>query len=205
MKQNSYSGKFIVIDGLDGSGQSTQVNLLKKFLTKKRYKVLLTKEPTLDSKAGQKIKKILEKKFKVSPGKLQKLFSKDRKEHLDKEILPALKKGKIVISDRYFFSSFAYGKASGLNLGWLIRLNKNFLFPDLTFILKVRPEICIYRIQKRGEDNTLFEKEERLKKVWQVYKIFPKKFNKNIYIINGEKPVEQVFKEIKKIVFAELF
>ena len=99
MKKNLYSGKFIVFEGLDGSGQSTQSKLLAGFLKKKHYKVLLTKEPTPDSEAGKKIRKILDKKLKVKPAAFQKLYAKDRKEHLGKEIVPALKKGKIVISE----------------------------------------------------------------------------------------------------------
>lgn len=103
MEKNSYKGKFIVFEGLDGSGQSTQSGLLRDFLIKKGYKVLLTKEPTLNSKFGKKIKRVLNKKERVSAKKLQELFTQDRKEHLEKTIIPALKKGEIVISDRYFF------------------------------------------------------------------------------------------------------
>ena len=216
MYKNSYPGKFIVFEGLDGSGQSTQANLLKDFLIKKGYQVVLIKEPTLSSEAGRKIRKVLDKKIKISPGKLQQLFSQDRKEHLEKVIIPALKKGKIVISDRYFFSSLAYGAAEGLSLNYLIKLNKKFLLPDLTFILKVRPEICLQRIKKRGTEWTLFEEKEKLKKVWRVYQnlpsqIFkrklgeglPKKFG-NAYIINGEKSIKEVFREVRKIVYKHI-
>lgn len=148
MKYNNYSGKFIVFEGLDGSGQSTQANLLRDFFIKNGFQVFLTKEPTLSSKAGKKIRKILDEKEKISPKKLQELFAQDRKEHLKKSIIPALKRGKIAISDRYFFSSFAYGRADGLNLDWLMKKNNRFLLPDLTFILKVRPLICVRRIEK---------------------------------------------------------
>lgn len=197
MKKNRYQGKFIVFEGLDGSGHSTQAELLKNFLIKKGYKVVLTKEPTLISAAGKKIYFILNKKEKTTAQKLQDLFVKDRKEHLKKVIIPALKKGKIVISDRYFFSTIAYGSAEGLSFENLVKKNNNFLMPDLTFILKVRPKICINRIEKRKTKKTIFEKEEKLKKVWQYYKIFPKKFE-NIKIIEGEKPINEVFLKIKK-------
>jgi len=134
---------------------------------------------------------------------LQELFAKDRRKHLKNIIIPALKAGKIVISDRYFFSSFAYGVVSGLNLSWLIEINNKFLMPDLTLILKVRPEICLERIAKRGKERTLFEEIEKLKKVWQTYKVLPKKF-KNAYIIEGEKEIEEVFSQIKKLVHSKL-
>ncbi len=203
MQKNNYPGKFIVIEGLDGSGQSTQVELLKKFLNKKR-EIIVTKEPTLDSKAGKKIRKVLDKKIKVESKNLQELFVEDRKEHLEKLIIPALKNRVTVISDRYFFSTFAYGTASGLSLEWLIEINDKFLLPDLTFILKVNPEICIQRIEKRGKKKEFFEKRKKLEKVWQIYKILPKKI-KNIYIINGEESIEDVFFQIKEIFRSKIF
>jgi len=197
---NICSGKFIVFEGLDGSGQTTQASLLRDFFVKKGKKVILTKEPTQNSKAGIKIKKILTEKIKVDPLELQKLFSKDREKHLKEVIIPALEKDKIVISDRYFFSSFAYGAAEGLKLQELIDLNKDFLYPDLIFFLKVEPATCIKRIEKRKSLKTIFEAKEKLTRVFKFYKVFPKTF-KNIIIINGEKSIKEVFKEIKRKAF----
>jgi dTMP kinase len=82
-------------------------------------------------------------------------------------------------------------------LDWLIKLNDNFLLPDLTFFLKVSPEICIQRIEKRREVKTFFEKKEKLEKVYQAYQSLLNRFE-NIYIINGEKSIEDVFFQIKK-------
>ena len=206
MKSNLYPGKFIVFEGLDGSGQSTQVEILGKFLEEKEYEVLKTKEPTKDSKFGKKIRKILDKEERISPKKLQKLFSKDRAWHLKKVIIPALKKGKIVISDRYFFSSFSYGMSEGIDLKELLAFNKKFLLPDLVFFLDVSPEVCIQRIEKRGERKTLFEKKEKLKKVYEGYKKVLKEFENSteIYFINGERSIEEVSLDIKKIIQKQL-
>ena len=203
MQKNPCPGKFIVIEGLDGSGQSTQAELLRDFLIKEGCRVVLTKEPTQDSIAGRKIKKVLDKMIEVEPRLLQELFTEDRKEHLENLIIPALKEEKIVISDRYFFSTFAFGASDGLDLDWLIKINDEFLLPDLTFILKVSPEICIQRIEKRGEKKKLFEKKEKLKKVWQTYETLPNRFE-NVYMINGEKSKEEVFSQIKNIVLSQL-
>lgn len=203
MQQNPYSGKFIVIEGLDGSGQTTQANFLKDFLSKKGYSVVLTKEPTLDSEAGKKIREVLNKRIKIESRPLQELFAQDRKEHLENLIIPTLKEGKIVISDRYFFSSFAYGVGPGVSLEWLIKINDEFLIPDLTFILEVRPEVCFERIEKRGEEKTLFEEKKKLARVWEVYKTLPNRFE-NVYIIDGERPMEQVFEEIKTIAHSKV-
>ena len=199
MRKNIYPGKFIAFEGLDGSGQSTESLLLKDFLIQKKYKVLITKEPTIISEAGKKIKRVLQEKEKISPLELQKLFTKDRKYHLDNVIIPNLKDGKIVISDRYFFSTFAYGVSDGLDLKLLIEMNKDFLMPDLTFFLDVNQDICIARIRKRGIKKTLFEKREKLKKVYENYKKIIKNF-KNVYSINGELLPDKVFEEIKSYV-----
>ena len=199
MIKNPYPGKFIVFEGLDGSGQSTQADLLRDFLIKKGFDVILTKEPTKDSRASREIKKALDEKIKIEPSKLQELFTEDRKEHLEKLIIPALKGNKMVISDRYFFSTFAFGTSDGLTLDWLIKINDKFLVPDLTIILKVSPENCVERIEKRGSAITLFEKKEKLKKVWQTYQILPNRI-KNTYIIDGEKSIEEVSKLVKELV-----
>lgn len=203
MQNSPYPGKFIVFDGLDGSGQSTQAGLLRDFLIEEGYLVVSTKEPTLDSEAGRKIRQALDKAVEVDPQQLQELFTQDRQEHLENKIFPALKEGKAVISDRYFFSTFAYGVADGLDLESLIEMNDEFLLPDLTFILKVSPAVCIQRIEKRGEEKKLFEKKEKLVKVWQTYQILPNRFQ-NVYMIEGEKTIEEVFSQIKEVVRSQI-
>src|SRR3989338_9485445 len=188
---------FIVMEGLDGSGDSTQAVLLEKYFEDRKRKVLLTKEPYIESKSGKKIRKVLEKKIKMGLKDLQDLFMENRKEHLKKLIIPSLKKGIIVICDRYYFSTFAFGAASGVDLEYLIDKNKKFLHPDTTFILDVDPRIAIRRIEKRGKAKELFEKAEKLTKVRNFYKTFSKRF-KNVYTINGEKSINEVFKQIKR-------
>lgn len=195
---------FIAFEGLDGSGQSTQTALLNEFLTQKGHKVVITKEPTLDSEAGKKIREILDEKTKIEPRALQELFAKDREAHLQNKIIPALKDGKVVISDRYFFSSFAFGASEGVDLEWLILINSRFLIPDQTFILRVRPEVCIRRIEKRGTAKTLFEKQEKLTKVWNTYAVLPHRFS-NAALIEGERPIEEIHDEIKKIITRKFF
>ena len=204
MKKNTFLGKFIVFEGLDGSGQSTQSGLLKDFLIENGYNVVLTKEPTLDSEAGRKIRKVLDKELEISSKGLQELFIQDRREHLEKIIIPALKRGSIVISDRYFFSTFAFGASAGVDLEWLIKINNQFLYPNITFLLKVSPEICVDRIIKRGTKTTLFEKVEKLKNVWQTYKILPERFD-NIYVIDGEKSIKGVFEQVEEVISRRLF
>ena len=203
MIQNNNQGKFIVFEGLDGSGQSTQAELLRKFLIERGFEVVLTKEPTKDSQASREIRETLDKKIKISPQKLQELFTQDRREHLANLIIPALKAGKMVISDRYFFSTFAYGVFSGLELDWLMKINDDFLVPDITFILKVKSETCVSRIEKRGISKTLFEEIQKLSGVWKTYAILPD-YIKNAYIIDGEKTIEEVFAQVESLVHSKL-
>mgnify|MGYP001597143624 CR=1 FL=1 len=139
MIKHDYPGKFIVIEGLDGSGKSAQVELLTNFLRQQGKKVFLTKEPTIDSDAGRKIKLVLKEEIKIESLGLQKLYVQDRKEHLENRVIPALKDGKFVVCSRYSFSTFAYGASEGLNLDMLIKMNEFFLLPDLTIIINILP------------------------------------------------------------------
>lgn len=197
MIKGNYPGKFIVIEGLDGSGKNAQIDLLINFLNKKGKEIIMTKEPTIESDAGRKIKQALRKKIVVDSLELQKLYVQDRKEHLENKVIPALKIGKIVISSRYAFSTFAYGGSDGLDVDLLIKMNEEFLLPDLTIIIDVNPDSCMERIERRGEEKELFEKKEKLAKVNEFYKRFPQMFE-NVIMINGEKPILEVFEDIKK-------
>jgi dTMP kinase len=202
MIKNPYKGKFIVFDSLDGAGNSTQVKLLADYLNKIGKKTHVTKEPT-SYLIGGLIKSQLAHDWKSSPECLQLLFCADRAYHLEKEIIPLLKKGINVISDRYFFSTMAYGNLEIKDLDWLIKINEKFLLPDLTFFLKVSPKVCVERIKKDRFEITLFEKEKILEKVWKNYEILAKKFD-NVYIVEGEREIEEIAKEIRKIVLSRL-
>lgn len=203
MTKNIYPGKFIVFEGLDGSGQSTQAGKLADYLNQKEQKlkfghigVHLTKEPT-SGLIGGLIKSQLNHDWKSSAECLQLLFAADRAYHLEKEIIPLLKRGVTVVCDRYFFSSFAYGALES-DQNWLFQINDRFLSPDITIFLKVSPRVCIERISKTRWETTLFEKEKLLEKVFKNYMKLTPKF-KNIYVIDGEQPIEKVFQDVIKI------
>ena len=197
MITNPYPGKFIVFEGLDGSGTTTQANLLFKYLKKQGKKVYLTGEPTR-SLIGGLIEGQISGDWKSTPECLQLLFTADRAHHLEKGIIPLLKKGITVICIRYILSTLAYGNLDIKDEKWLMTINKKFIWPDITFLLKVSPKICIQRIKKERFHKELFEKEEKLKGVYKNYLKFAKKL-KNIYIIDGEKPIKKVFEEIKNL------
>lgn len=201
-------GKFIVIEGLDGSGKSTQAAALANYLREPKQRrrfgqagVQVTSEPT-PGLIGGLIRSQLSGDWKSSPACLQLLFAADRAYHVEKEVAPLLKRGITVISDRYFFSSLVYGALS-LPLRWLIEINKHFPVPDATFILEVSARTCIRRIAKHRHEVTLFEKEKELEKVAVNYRRLAKKF-KNMYFIDGERPASAIAKDIIAILGKKL-
>jgi len=182
----------ITFEGIDGSGKTTQVKLLRDWLIKRGFRVLVTEEPTKGL-----IGKVLEKfmRDKEANKKVEALlFAADRAEHTDKVIKPNL--DKIVICDRYTHSSIAYQTSIGLSRDWVKCLNKNNLEPDLTIYLDVKPEVALKRIGKRSLKTIKYEKLEMLSKVRIEYlRMKSKKFK----AVNGEKSVKEVHEDIKRL------
>lgn len=187
-----------MIEGLDGSGSSTQVMRVAAFLKEMNKKVHITKEPT-NSLIGGLIRGNLTGDWKSSPECLQLLFAADRAHHLEREIIPLLEKGVNVISDRYFFSTIAFGSVDIKDREWLICLNKRFIYPDLTIIIKVSPEICLKRIAENRFQVELFEEKKKLEKTWTNYETLAGKFE-NVKIVDGEKSIEKVGYEILNLI-----
>jgi dTMP kinase len=189
---------FIALEGLDGSGSTTQGTLLKENLESIGKSVVFTKEPTSDTPIGRMLRDVLQHKWEAGRDCLQLLFTADRAQHVKQVIKPALDQDKIVITDRYFFSTLAYG-FTDMDFEWLKCLNKNFPVPDITFYLKLDPAQCIKRIENRGKGFEYFEKEESLKKVAagyaQVVRDFPE-----VRIIDSDRPIPEVQNDIWKIV-----
>ena len=194
-------GKFIVFEGIDGAGLTTQAELLEKYLRSKKYEVVLTKEPT-NNLIGGIIRAALKKEWSTSNRTLQLLFSADRAHHLEKEIIPALENGKIVISDRYFISTIAYGMIE-LEKDWLKALNSKFLLPDIIFMIDVPVEVSIKRIKASRFGFELFEEKKKLEKIRNNFLELSKEY-KNCFVINGNRSIEEVHKEIVKIVEEKL-
>ena len=193
---------FIVFEGLDGSGSSTHSRLLKENLEKNGQQVAQTKEPT-NLPIGKLIRQFLQHKHKTTEKALQLLFAADRLDHLSKIIKPKQEEGKIVISDRYFFSSIAFGTLKSAEMfPWLEELYKDFPLPDMIFLLKVPPSECMKRIQKR-EQIEFFEQEEILKKVWKNYEKLANKYP-DFHIIDGLKPKEDNAQTILNLVQKKL-
>jgi dTMP kinase len=162
-------GSLIALEGLDGVGKTTQARLVALFLGNLGLSVILTREPT-NGPVGQKIRRIIAHgRQGLTPAAELDLFVADRREHVDNIIKPALAEGKIVITDRYYFSSLAYQGALGLDPRDILRRHEDFAPPpDLVIILELPlPEIS-RRLQQRGLP-TSFEKIDYLAKVAAIF------------------------------------
>lgn len=189
-----HSGLLIAFEGLDGSGASVQASLLHNMLKKEGYRSYLTKEPT-DSLIGGLIKAGLAGEWKTDVYAQQLLFTADRAHHVACEITSNLESGKIVIVDRYKLSSVAYGSAQIKDVKWLMEINKNFIDPDITFILKIDPKICLTRIKEDIFGVHLYKDEKILSKIQQTYLSLAKK-DKKIEVVDGGRDEMEIFDEI---------
>jgi len=189
-------GKFIVFEGLDGSGITTQATLLRNNLVQDGKNVLLTKEPT-DGLIGGIIRACLRKEWRTSPATLQLLMTADRSHHLANEIEPALKAGKTVICDRYILSTLAYGSLD-VDPKFLQQINAAFRRPNMTIMIDTHPKVCLERMKKSRPHLELFEDEAKLNAIRNNY-LSLKNYFTNTNVIDGNRTPEEVMKDIKKI------
>jgi dTMP kinase len=187
-------GTFICIEGLDGSGKTTQAKLLAKKL-RKSHNAVYTAEPSR-GKIGTFIReRCLYGEKRLSSVIEALLFAADRIEHVETEVLPALHQGKLVISDRYLYSSLAYQGAAGLSIEWIEKINEHALQPDLAVFIDVAPKTVIHRLKP---NKSLMENMETQQKVRKIYLKFVEKGL--LTRINGDQPKNEVAKELYAVV-----
>ncbi len=190
-------GILIVFEGIDGSGKSTQVEILHKILVDKDLEVVVFQEPS-QSQWGKKIKEKAAFADSLSPEEELELFVKDRRDNVKKNLEPALGKNKIVLLDRYYFSTMAYQGAKGIDVERIRSLNEQFAVrPDLVFILDVDAEKGLNRIQDRKDKDLLFERQEFLIEVRKIFKSFR---GENIFHIDSDRTPEKISDQIASIV-----
>lgn len=165
-------GLFIVFEGIDGSGKSTQVERLARRLRRRGLEVVTLREPT-KGKWGRKIRELSRTSGSVTPEEELELFIRDRRENVAKSIRPSLESGKTVILDRYYYSTLAYQGARGLSLEEIRRRHRKFaVVPDLVFILDVPVSTGLRRIKDRPVIYGHFEEKEYLKRVRKIFLSF---------------------------------
>jgi len=159
-------GWLVVFEGLDGAGKSTQVKALTARLDAAGREWVATREPT-DGPWGKKIRESAQT-ARMAPQEELDAFVADRRQHVDELIAPSLAADKVVIVDRYYFSSVAYQGARGLDTDAVFAANAFAPEPDLLFIFDLDPAVGLARVASRGEAD-LFEKEDEQRRVREIF------------------------------------
>lgn len=187
-------GFFICIEGLDGSGKTTHTHRLVRNLQKREFDSVYTTEPS-EGEIGKFIRaSVLQGRQRVPRVVEGVLFAADRVEHLEKDVKPALREGKIVVSDRCVYSSLAYQGAAGLDLEWIEEINRFALPPDLALYIDVPPEVVVKRIRRK---KSVMERLETQRRVKQVYMKFVDKGK--LISIDGDRKKSEVEQNIMNI------
>ena len=187
-------GFLIVFEGIDGTGKSTQCELLAKSLSERDMLNIALAEPTRGT-WGTKIRKLLsEGRQGISPHEELSWFVNDRKEDIELNIMPALQDNKVVLMDRYYFSTAAYQGALGLDPEQIRLENETFApIPDRVLIFLTSPETCLERIESSRDQKSAFEKLDYLRNVQEIFKSFT---GPNIRFIDSVGSVPEVHEKV---------
>ena len=211
---NPFKGLYIALEGIDGSGKTTQAEELKKYFKSQGKEVLLTFEPQRKGIIGDVIHQVLRHEITLPKESIQYLFAADRAIHQKKIIIPALEKGLVVISDRNFWSSIAYGILDKETTEGFKRENfeqmlcamsilsmyHQFTAPNYTFYLNVDIQTAIGRIKGMERKAEIYEKEALLKRAKEIYDWIAKEFKGDIITVHGDRHIDEVTSEIVGIV-----
>jgi dTMP kinase len=192
-------GVFICLEGIDASGKSTQARRLVRNLRKRGFDAVYTTEPS-QGEIGTFIRRYVLNRRKRVPAVVEALlFAVDRVDHVESSIEPALESGKIVVSDRYVYSSLAYQGAAGLDINWIEQINRMALPPDLAIYIDVPLEVVVKRMRRK---KSVMETLENQRKVREVYMRLVR--NGRLVLVDGNKPASEVAQSILNIVLKRL-
>jgi dTMP kinase len=188
-------GVFICIEGIDASGKTTQARRLVRNLKLRSFDAVYTTEPSR-GKLGEFVRRyVLDRKRRLPIAVEALLFAADRVDHVETHIKFWLEKGKIVVCDRYIYSTLAYQGAAGLSPNWIEQLNRFALVPDVALFLDVPPEIVLKRLNQR---RSVMETWKNQRKVREMYMKMVE--NKRLILIDGNKPISDVAEDILTVV-----
>ena len=202
-------GLFITFEGIEGCGKSTQARMLKEFLINEGKSVFLTREPG-GPKIAEEIREMLlsVNNKEMLPQTEVLLYMASRSQHTGEWIIPELEKGNIVISDRYYDSTFAYQGAARKIDGKLIDTIRRYatfgLVPDLTFLVDLPEEIGLSRILKKDADRLEQESMKFHKRVREGFLELAKKEPERFIILDGKKSINEIHHDVINIIKKEL-
>lgn len=208
-KRNNSEGLYIALEGIDGSGKTTQIAALYEYFTAQGREVVRTREPRKDEGLiGELIQKILLGKTQIPPVAFQYLFSADREMHHEELILPSLAQGKVVLSDRCFWSAIPYGI---MDLGGelsentaeyilvaqsILSMYHQFTIPDATVYLHLPLDTAMQRIREGHDEKEIYEDKKVLEKTIKGYNFLLQKFPDEFKVIDATRSVTDVTEEI---------
>ncbi len=164
------TGKLIVLEGIDGSGKTTQARALLRRMRYRGWNAVFFREPSR-SRWGREIRRKAAHAGSLTPEEELDLFVKDRRENVERNLKPALRRGQIIVLDRYFFSTMAYQGAKGIDPEKIRRINEKFaVAPDLVIVLDIPAGEGLGRIEGRRKKDELFEREDYLARVREIFK-----------------------------------
>lgn len=211
--KNPYPGLYIALEGIDGSGKTTQVKKLSKYFESKGREVIITREPRKTGLIGDLVHKVLLGEEKLPTVAIQYLFSADRAAHHQELVLPSLKDGKVVITDRCFWSAIVYGilDRTGGNYDKndadlllisqsILSMYHQFTVPDFSFYLKISIEESMRRLRAKKAKKEIYEEEEKIAKVYTGYDYLKERFPEEIIEVKGAEKEEKVTETLIDII-----
>ena len=203
----SNRGKFIVFEGTDGSGKSTHINLLAKYLEGKGISCYVTREPT-DSPFGALLRTCLNGRVETDEYTIAAMFASDRLDHIFNQVNGMLKKleeGTTVLCDRFYLSSFAYN-GGFVDTEWVISLNaaaRKALRPDLTVFIDISPEEGMRRVNRRSETDRYETFERQIKIREKYFELFERFKDEKVRIVQSEADKDATQAHIRRIINEE--
>ena len=186
----------INLEGIDGCGKSTQSQFLMDKFENDNEKTILLKEPT-NGRYGQKLWDMLSGKIEATTDEILELFILDRRDHVNEKIKPALDDGKIVLMDRYYYSTMAYQAAAGIDVNRIRKDNEFAPKPDIVLIFDLPADLAMKRVRGHSVAD-VFEKEEHLEKVRKAYQDLED--DPLVRIVDATRTPEAIFEEVWKLV-----